>query len=554
MAKSPLFEFNEDREHVVSEVCRRAYSDMLAQSRRDPESGIEYILNDAAYQEVERLQSETGPEEEVRSMSWWIDVSKRAGEMSETEKRDILRDLMRTYADDIAGNFDPRVYRFATGVLPFGLGLLFKAQDVRDLPVNMLRLHKVFNSLRDMTERIVVEGHLDTLRHLANRGTLVVVPTHSSNMDSILMGWSLYQSGLPPVTYGAGKNLFTNPLTSYFMNNLGAYKVDRRIQHALYKRMLKTYSQVVIERGYHSLFFPGGTRSRSNMVESHLKLGLLGTAIEAYINNLMHHGQEKPIYVCPVTINYNLVLEAESLIRDHLRREGGRRYFLENDQFDQITQIIKFALNTMEMSSTTVIRYGRPMDCFGNRVERDGNSYDRQGRRVDPTAYVRSALTGEVGHDVARDRQYTRQTGERISEAFLENTVLMPVNIVAFALFELLQRRFSDWDVYRLLRMASGEVIPWHEIEPVVAELISTLEKMEANGDLVLSDFVHDNNSDAVIEEGVSYLRRYHMPEVVEKLMNGVALNKLDLLYYYGNRVRSFDGALDMTAICDKAA
>jgi glycerol-3-phosphate O-acyltransferase len=290
------------------------------------------------------------------------------------------------------------------------------------------------------------------------------------------------------------------------------------------------------------------------MVESHLKLGLLGTAIEAYINNLMHHGSEKPIYVCPVTIDYNLVLEAESLIRDHLRREGGRRYFLENDQFDQITQVVKFALNTMEMSSTTVIRYGRPMDCFGNRVERDGNSYDRQGRRVDPTAYVRSALTGEVGHDVARDRQYTRQTGERIAEAFLQNTVLMPVNIVAYALFELLQRRFKDWDVYRLLRMASAEVIPWHEIEPVVAELVSTLEKMEANGDLVLSDFIHDHGVEGVVEEGVSYLRRYHIPEVVERLMNGVALNKLELLYYYGNRVRSFDGMLDMHAICEKAA
>ena len=553
MPDSPLFHFNDDREHVVSEVCRRTYSDFLAQSRRDPEAGIEYTLNDAAYQEVERLQTETGPEDEVRSMGWWIDVSKRVGEMSEGEKRRILRELMRTYTDDIAGHFDPNVYKFATGVLPIGLGLLFKAQDVRDLPVRLLQLRKVGQHLRDMSERIVIEGYTDTLRHLAKRGTLVVVPTHSSNMDSILMGWSLYQSGLPPVTYGAGKNLFTNPMTSYFMNNLGAYKVDRRIQHSLYKRLLKTYSQVVIERGYHSLFFPGGTRSRSNMVESHLKLGLLGTAIEAYINNLMHHGEEKPIYVCPVTINYNLVLEAESLIQDHLRREGGRRYFLEDDEFDEITQIVKFALNTMEMSSTTVIRYGRPMDCFGNRVERDGNSYDRQGRRVDPTAYVRSALSGEVGHDIERDRQYTRHTGRRISEAFLENTVLMPVNVVAFALFELLQRRFPDWDVYRILRLATDEVIPWHEIEPVVAELISELARMEGNQELVLSDFIHDHDAKEVIEEGVSYLRRYHIPEVVERLMSGVALTKLELLYYYGNRVRSYD-TLDMHAICEEAA
>ena len=30
----------------------------------------------------------------------------------------------------------------------------------------------------------------------------------------------------------------------------------------------------MVERGYHSLFFPGGTRSRSGLIEQRLKLGL----------------------------------------------------------------------------------------------------------------------------------------------------------------------------------------------------------------------------------------------------------------------------------------
>ena len=51
------------------------------------------------------------------------------------------------------------------------------------------------------------------------------------------------------------------------MHNLGAYRVDRRLKHGLYKDVLKTYSCVLIERGYHSLFFPGGTRSRIGGVE-----------------------------------------------------------------------------------------------------------------------------------------------------------------------------------------------------------------------------------------------------------------------------------------------
>jgi glycerol-3-phosphate O-acyltransferase len=50
--------------------------------------------------------------------------------------------------------------------------------------------------------------------------------------------------------------------------------------------VLKEYSTVLLEHGYHSLFFPGGTRSRSGGVERRLKLGLLGTALAAYQNHL----------------------------------------------------------------------------------------------------------------------------------------------------------------------------------------------------------------------------------------------------------------------------
>ena len=538
---SPLFNFSEDRPHLVSEVCRRAYSEFLSRTRNHEREGIEHLLNDAAYQEVERLEHEQGPEEEIRSQSWWLDISKRLGEMSASEKRSVLRELIESYSEDVAGHFDPRVYRMVTGVLPVGLSFLFKAQDLTGLPERFVHLYDEIKNLRDLTERVVIEGHTDTLQKLARKGTLVVVPTHSSNMDSILMGWSLYEAGLPPVTYGAGKNLFTNPLTSFFMHNLGAYKVDRRLKHDLYKSILKIYSQVLLERGYHSLFFPGGTRCRSNVVEEHLKLGLMGTAISAYTHNLLHYGAEKPIYICPVTINYNLVLEAESLVQDHLRQEGGRRYFLEEDEFNQIKTIVRFVMNTVEMDSTTVIRYGRPMDPFGNLVRADGHSYDQRGRRVDPTDFVRSAKTGEVTLDEPRDREYTRHTGERVAQAFKKNTVLMPTQIVAYALFELLRDRFPQWDVYELLRLASGEVIPWYRLEAMLEETVEALRERERTGKLHMSSIAKSSPVEAVQQAGIDTLTSYHVPAVIERMGDGVLLNKLDLLYYYGNRVRTFD-------------
>jgi glycerol-3-phosphate O-acyltransferase len=165
-------------------------------------------------------------------------------------------------------------------------------------------------NLGDLSGKVVIDGPLDHIRACADRGTLVVTPTHSSNMDSVVFGWSLHRAGLPPCTYGAGKNLFTNPFISFFMHNLGAYRVDRRLTHALYKDVLKTYSQVLLERGYHSLFFPGGTRSRSGAVEKKLKLGLLSTALAAYQAQLTRGEPQKRIYVVPATINYAITLEA----------------------------------------------------------------------------------------------------------------------------------------------------------------------------------------------------------------------------------------------------
>lgn len=538
---TPLFRFSQERPYIVSEVSRRVYKDYLTRARENEDAGLEYALNDAAFKESSRLASETGPEEEIRPRSWWIKTSKQLAEMTEQQKRDILRGLVESYTDDIAGQFNPSVYKLTTQALPIGLGVLFKAQDLQQTTDALPHLPTALRQLRDLSQRVVPDGEADTLRELTRKGTLLFVPTHSSNMDSILVGYSLYAAGLPPVTYGAGKNLFTNPMTSFFMHNLGAYKVDRRIQHNLYKEILKTYSQTLLERGYHSLFFPGGTRCRSNVVEQRLKLGLLGTAVTAYTRNLIQSREEKKIFVCPLTINYNLVLEAESLIRDFLRREGGARYFLENDQFDQLPTIIRFVMNTMKMDSTTVLRFGQPMDVFGNRVERDGNSYDVHGRRVDPVSYVRSARTGDVCFDDTRDREYTRYCGEQIARSFKENTVVMPTQITSYVLFKLLCDRFPRWDVYRILRMGGEEVLSWDDVRAGVGALLDVLKEKEARGELVLSPFLKEERPGRISEAGIEYLRMYHMPAAVDFHPEGILLDRIDLLHFYANRLEDYD-------------
>lgn len=545
-----MFRFNDERPRLVAEVARRVYSERMRSSRDEGGAALEYVLNETAYYEIQRLKNETGPEDEVHDIGWWRSLARRVGEMSEDQKRRILRNLVDTYVEDTAGRFDPRVYKLVTGVLPVGLGFLFKTQDLGYLPETVTHLRSGLRHLRDLSQRVTVEGELDTLRKLARRGTVVVVPTHSSNMDSILMGWALEESGLPPVTYGAGKNLFTNPLTSFFMHNLGAYKVDRRLSHPLYKHVLKSYSQVLLERGYHSLFFPGGTRCRSNQVEQSLKLGLLGTATSAYATNLAQN-QDKRIFIAPATINYNLVLEAESLIRDHLRSEGRARYFLENDEFDQLSTIIRFVMNTVKMDSHTVIRFGQPLDPFGNVVDADGNSYDSRGRQIDPRDFLRSTRTGEVTVDETRDREYTVQCGRRIAEEFLRATVIQPSSVVAWSLFELTAAEFPRLDVFQLLRVAADEVVERYLLRAVVGELINDLRALQEQGLLKVAAAIRDRNLDDVIDDGIESLLAYHIPTPIELAGDGIRITRLELLYFYGNRIRSYP--IDARAVLQRA-
>ncbi|MGE3547079.1 MAG: 1-acyl-sn-glycerol-3-phosphate acyltransferase, partial [Kofleriaceae bacterium] len=438
-AENRLERFNAERESLLSEVERRVVARRVALARGGGDGSLEYVLNEVAYCEIKRLEAAHA---EPSAIERWRELSRRLLAMSDEDKRSELRSLVHGYGHDVVGNFDSRVYRLATGVMPSLLGFVFS-------PIGSLREGAL--ALRQLDSRIIADGALEIVRACAQRGTLIIAPTHSSNMDSLVLGLGLLRAGLPPVTYGAGKNLFSNPLLSFFMRNLGAYRVDRRLTFQLYKDVLKEYSTVLLEHGYHSLFFPGGTRSRSNVIEAHLKLGLLGTAVTAYKNNVREGAADHRIYVVPVTINYRLVLEAETLIEDHLADVGKSRYIITDDESSRISRMLEFVRKILVHEGSVVVRFGRPLDPFGNRVADDGTSLDRAGRAVDPATFVRGA-SGEVTDDDQRDYEYTRVLGRRLAASYPTHSVLHSTHLAARAMFDAIAQQAGTRDIYRLIR------------------------------------------------------------------------------------------------------
>lgn len=520
-AENRLERFNADREHLLAEVERRVVARKLAEARAGGEASLEYVLNDVAYCEIRRLEAT----HKDSAIERWRELSRRLLAMSEPEKQEELRSLVRHYGRDVVGNFDPRVYRFATGVAPPLLGFVFS-------PVGSLR--EGMQAIRSLDARVQADGELEVARACAERGTLVVTPTHSSNMDSPAIGLGLLRAGLPPTTYGAGKNLFSNPFMSFFMRNLGAYRVDRRLKFELYKDVLKEYSTVLLEHGYHSLFFPGGTRSRSNLIENHLKLGLLGTTVTAYKNCVREGAPHKRLYVVPVTINYRLVLEAETLIDDYLAETGKSRYIITDDEFSRIGRIVEFFRKILVHEGSVVVRFGRPLDPFGNDITDDGESIDRQGRAVDPASFVRGA-DGEVTDDDQRDAEYTRALGRRLAAAYPRLTVFHATHLVARAVHDAIARAAGTRDIYRLIRLPAPQLaIGVDRAIELLARLRARLADQPAWG--VEHPRLAAQPDGAVLDDAVRGLSSYHTRPIVLRREHTLHVEDVKLLYYYQNR------------------
>lgn len=520
-ADPKIFWFNTERSDLVQEVVRRIME------RYEDDEAVELIVNDAAYHEVRRLEARTD-ERAKRGLEYWRGIIRRIGRMSSEGKHETLREITERMTYDVAGNFDPRVYKFAARAVP---SLLTAVMN----PSNMVR--SLLDGGARLDELVSAEGPIDKIRHLQNKGTIILVPTHSSNLDSLAIAWVLFREGLSPVVYGAGKNLFTNPIISFFMHNLGAYRVDRRIKATLYKDVLKTYSSILIERGYHSLFFPGGTRSRSGQIEQRLKLGLAGTGVEAYARNQVR-GIDRPVYFVPATINYALVLEAETLIDDHLKEAGRARYIIEDDEFSRLERWVAFFNKFQRLESACVIRFADPIDPFCNAVDEQGRSLAPDGRVIETPRYVSRRGTPVV--DYARDAAYTKELGRAIAECYVHETVIMPTQLVAHVIFRRMVRATPGLDLFARLRHRGDIAIPVEELLQEIGSARDALVDLETEHRVHVNTVLRRANPQRILDRAIEAWDGYHSRPVARIVSGSLIADDPNLLLFYQNRMLPF--------------
>ncbi len=546
MEEWPIFKIGKNRKQFVEDLSDDTVRRILEITGDDVRLREE--IAKAYYLEKIRMRTDPWSVDPKDEKVFWAKVKKGmirsslqkgSEENPEPDKR-LLNEIVQNYAEEIAGDFRPSTYNVAKRLLPLGFARLLNTASGRNVK-------RIWSNQFQIGDRLKLVGPLEKIRELSLQGTVLILPTHFSNLDSILVGWSIHSLGLPAVTYGAGLNLYNSKTLAYFMGRLGAYTIDRRKKNLLYLQTLKNYSRMTIHQGCHTLFFAGGTRSRSGEIESRLKLGLLSTMIDAQrmrFEQSADPNASKKIFVVPLVLGYHFVLEAAGLIDQHLSRAGKEKYFIDKDPFPGNKAIAEFLWKFFSAKSEIILSFGEPTDLFGNQLDEQGNSIGLTGQQINLANYFFSG--GKLIADAQRDSEYTKMLGDRLVDMLHKNNRVMSSHLVAYVAMELLNRKHRRLDVYGLLRLPYEErIIPYEQFAVMVDRTREALRKLVDQGKIMLADHMH-GDTDRLIRHGIANIGVYHAKKPLFIDDEGdISSQDLNLLYYYHNRLNGY-GLIDL--------
>ncbi|MDX1684773.1 MAG: 1-acyl-sn-glycerol-3-phosphate acyltransferase [Saprospiraceae bacterium] len=541
--KWPIYQFGKQRSLYVEEL--RAYTNEILLERYGDR--LKHVLRRTAYQERARIKNRPWKADPPSEAAFWKKVQSSVPDipdepMPNEQAIELLDRIVHRYSEEIVGNFKTGTFYFARKFLTAFFGRMLNAAKGR-----------IFGSRRRLYEKLIVEGEIEKVRHLFKKGVVVALPTHFSNLDSIMIGYAFdVIMGLPAFTYGAGLNLYDSEIFGYFMNRLGAYRVDRRKKNPIYIETLKSMSSLSLQKGVNGLFFPGGTRSRSGAIEEELKQGLLNSLVEAQ-RTIYERNDDLKVIVVPIVINYHVVLEADHLITQHLNILGKDSFVRVKDDFQSYSKILRFLWRFFSQQSEIYLSVAQPMDVMGNTLDDDCRSIDHQGNVVDLKAYFKT--NNVVTPNEQREKVYTRQLAEAVVKSYQRYNIVLSSHMVAFAAFNYLRKCHEDDDIFSLIKLPEDDFIFNRErMLEIIRQLRKAIEELKQEGQ-IRSSFGTERTDVEVLQAGLDNLGVYHALKPLKVNQDKkIVSESFKTLFYYHNRLTGYEleHAIDWRAVFSK--
>ena len=145
-------------------------------------------------------------------------------------------------------------------------------------------------------------AEVERMRHALETHPAVLLFSHRSYLDGVIVPVAMQENRLPPVYTFAGINLsfgFMGPL----MRHSGVIFIRRKLDDPLYKYVLRQFISYIVEKRFNLTWSIEGTRSRTGKMLPP-KLGLLAYVADAYLD-----GRSDDILLQPVSISFDQLHE-----------------------------------------------------------------------------------------------------------------------------------------------------------------------------------------------------------------------------------------------------
>ena len=144
----------------------------------------------------------------------------------------------------------------------------------------------------------------DQVRRVADLGQahpVVFLPSHRSNLDRLSLQFMLWENDLPPNHTAGGINMNFFPI-GQMMRRTGVFFIRRSFKgNPLYKTVLKSYLDYLIEKRFPLEWYMEGGRSRSG------RLGVPRLGMLSYVVDSLRRGKADDIQLIPVSIAYDQI-------------------------------------------------------------------------------------------------------------------------------------------------------------------------------------------------------------------------------------------------------
>ncbi len=215
---------------------------------------------------------------------------------------------------------------------------------------------------------------LERLRQQTTEGSVVLLPSHKSHVDYIVLSYVLRKNGIQIPVIAAGDNLSFFP-AGPILRRCGAFFIRRKFRgDRLYTAVVDAYMRRLLRDGFMIELFLEGGRSRTGKLLAP-QLGLLNMLVAAALGG-------RPVFFVPVSIGYERLMEERVFARELSGEEKAP---------EDASQLLR-------LGGVLTDRWGRINLQFGEPLSLGHLTATLEGGRITPAR--RRAVVKRLAHHV----------------------------------------------------------------------------------------------------------------------------------------------------------